>query len=84
MKMIINIPKTKVCEVCGNDVLDVVTQDGNRLRINANMRGYIEDPKGEPLYMADGTMIRGRMAKGNEEPDGYAHRRHFLYCVGGI
>lgn len=82
MKNKYGIPKAAVCAKCGYDVIDIETADGTK-RINATLTPYIRDESGETLYMADGTMVRGKILwPGMEaEPDGYAHRVHKDYTA---
>ena len=77
-----DIPKEVKCRHCGGRILFVPAAAGGKIPIDAELSGYrrltAEERQGDVFYTSQGGVIRG--VADEEDPDGYAHRPHYLRC----
>lgn len=76
------IPKDVECRHCGRRILFIPAKAGGRIAIDAKLVGYRRlregEGQGDVFYTNQGGVIRGFAEE--EQPDGYAHRPHYISC----
>lgn len=74
--------REKLCPFCGGRVLWVPEGKTGRFKVDAELVGYRRlngnERMGDVFFTDSGGIIKG--FREEENPDGYAHRPHYLRC----